>query len=43
LGGPGDLARLREELVQVAAVAIQMVEKIDSGEFPGPVAREGAV
>jgi NTP pyrophosphatase (non-canonical NTP hydrolase) len=42
-GGSGDLAHLREELVQVAAVAIQMVEKIDSGEYPDPVVRESVV
>lgn len=33
------LAELREELVQVAAVAVQMIERIDSGELslePGP-------
>jgi NTP pyrophosphatase (non-canonical NTP hydrolase) len=33
---PGGLEHLREELVQIAAVAVQMLEKLDSGEFiPG--------
>jgi NTP pyrophosphatase (non-canonical NTP hydrolase) len=32
----GGMAHLREELVQVAAVAVQMLEKLDSGEYvPG--------
>lgn len=32
----GGLAHLREELVQVAAVAVQMLEKLDNGDFlPG--------
>lgn len=32
----GGLAHLREELVQVAAVAVQMLEKLDSGQYvPG--------
>lgn len=35
------LAHLREELIQVAAVAIQMVEKIDAGAFPEPIPRVG--
>lgn len=30
---PGGLEHLREELVQVAAVAVQMLEKLDSGEY----------
>lgn len=30
---PGGLQHLREELVQVAAVAVQMIEKLDTGEF----------
>lgn len=29
----GGLAHLREELVQVAAVAVQMLEKLDSGHY----------
>jgi NTP pyrophosphatase (non-canonical NTP hydrolase) len=34
--GETALAHLREELVQVAAVAVQMLEKLDSGEYvPG--------
>lgn len=33
---PGGLEHLREELVQVAAVAVQMIEKLDAREFiPG--------
>lgn len=39
-GGPDDVKHLREELIQVAAVAVQMVEKIDAGEYPEPVSRE---
>ena len=32
----GGLEHLREELVQVAAVAVQMLEKLDSGDYiPG--------
>jgi NTP pyrophosphatase (non-canonical NTP hydrolase) len=32
----GGMAHLREELVQAAAVAVQMLEKLDSGDFiPG--------
>lgn len=30
---PDGLEHLREELVQVAAVAVQMLEKLDSGEY----------
>lgn len=34
----GGLEHLREELVQAAAVAVQMLEKLDSGDFiPGEV------
>lgn len=34
----GGLDHLREELVQAAAVAVQMLEKLDAGEFiPGEV------
>lgn len=34
----GGLAHLREELVQVAAVAVQMLEKLDSRDYvPGQV------
>jgi len=33
------LMHLREELIQVAAVAVQMVEKIDAGAFPEPIPR----
>jgi NTP pyrophosphatase (non-canonical NTP hydrolase) len=34
----GGLEHLREELVQVAAVAVQMLEKLDSGQYvPGEV------
>lgn len=40
-GERGDLAHLREELIQVAAVAVQIVEKIDTGDYPDPVVREG--
>lgn len=36
----GALAHLREELVQVAAVAVHMLEKLDSGEFLRGDARE---
>jgi NTP pyrophosphatase (non-canonical NTP hydrolase) len=37
----GCLAHLREELVQVAAVAVQMLEKLDSGDYvPGPASRD---
>lgn len=33
---PGGLDHLREELVQVAAVAVHMLEKLDAGEYiPG--------
>lgn len=38
-GEDNDLDHLREELIQVAAVAVQMIEKIDSGEYPDPVQR----
>jgi NTP pyrophosphatase (non-canonical NTP hydrolase) len=34
------LAHLREELVQVAAVAVQMLEKLDSGNYVAGAARE---
>lgn len=39
-GGPADIAHLREELIQVAAVAVQMAEKIDAGEYPDPAPRK---
>lgn len=32
-GEEDHLAHLREELVQVAAVAVQVIERIDSGEW----------
>ncbi len=39
----GGLEHLREELVQVAAVAVQMLEKLDDGDYvPGEV-RERAI
>ncbi|HWV25411.1 MAG TPA: MazG-like family protein [Thermomicrobiales bacterium] len=38
-GSDADLPHLREELIQVAAVAVQMVEKLDSGDFPPSVTR----
>jgi NTP pyrophosphatase (non-canonical NTP hydrolase) len=30
---PGGLEHLREELIQVAAVAVHMLEKLDAGEY----------
>lgn len=39
--GNADLGHLREELVQVAAVAVQVIEKIDSGEYPDLISPEG--
>lgn len=39
-GSERDLDHLREELVQVAAVAVQIVEKIDAGMYPPTVVRE---
>lgn len=41
VAGDPRLIHLREELIQVAAVAVQMVEKIDSGAFPEPIRRAG--
>lgn len=38
-GTEDDLVQLREELIQVAAVAVQMIEKIDAGEYPPPATR----
>ena len=38
-GEDRDLDHLREELIQVAAVAVQIVEKIDSGDYPEPSPR----
>lgn len=35
----GGLEHLREELVQVAAVAVQMLEKLDGGDFEPGMAR----
>lgn len=32
--GAQDLTHAREELVQVAAVAVQMIERIDAGKMP---------
>ncbi len=34
--GEAHLAHLREELVQVAAVAVHIIEKIDSGDWVRP-------
>ncbi len=34
--GEDELAHLREELVQVAAVAVHIIEKIDSGDWVRP-------
>ena len=35
--GEDELAHLREELVQVAAVAVHIIEKIDSGNWVKPI------
>ena len=35
--GEEHLAHLREELVQVAAVAVHIIEKIDSGDWVRPI------
>lgn len=39
-GSEADLDHLRAELIQVAAVAVQMVEKLDAGDFPPPELRD---
>lgn len=36
----GGMEHLREELVQAAAVAVQMLEKLDSGDFIAGTARK---
>lgn len=38
----GGLEHLREELVQVAAVAVQMLEKLNSGDYVSGEARQRA-